>query len=252
MDIEIRITLFLALLEMKNFNSKLKNRQKEILQKLVKSYIRRGEPIASQFLVVNYNFDVSSATIRNDFQELTEEGYLYKFHISGGRIPTDKAWRFFVQMISEDDDIVIQWRTRWERILKQKVKLTNDWEKVVNFLSEESQSLGFCYLKDDNEVKKSGLKYIFSSLLKDFPSSLDLIPEIAESLENLDTRIKKVRVEDEPLVFIGRDNPFINSDEFSVVLAKTHHSNNILGILGNKRMPYDRNIGLLSALTERR
>jgi transcriptional regulator of heat shock response len=238
--------------EMRNFNSKLKNRQRGILQKLVKSYIRKGEPIASQFLFIHYNFDVSSATIRNDFQELTEEGYLYQFHISGGRIPTDKAWRFFVQMISEDDDTINQWRTRWERILKQKVKLTNDWEKVVNFLSEESQSLGFCYLKANDEVKKSGLKYVFSGLLKDFPSSLNLIPEIAESLENLDAQIRKVRIEDKPLVFIGRDNPFINSDEFSAVLAKTRHSNNILGILGNKRMPYERNISLLSALAERR
>ncbi|MFA5392299.1 MAG: DeoR family transcriptional regulator [Candidatus Paceibacterota bacterium] len=237
---------------MRNFNSKLKNRQRGILQKLVRSYIQKGEPIASQFLVVHYNFDVSSATIRNDFQELTEQGYLYKFHISGGRIPTDKAWKFFVQMISKDDDAIDQWRIRWEIILKQRTKPINDWEKVVNFLSEESQSLGFCYLKDDNEVKKCGLKYVFSSLLENFPSSLDLIPEIAESLENLDVQIKKVRIEDEPLVFIGRDNPFINSDEFSVVLVKTRHSNNILGILGNKRMPYDRNIGLLSALIEKR
>ena len=237
---------------MTNFNSKLKNRQRGILQKLVKSYIRKGEPIASQFLAVHYNFDVSPATVRNDFQELTEEGYLYQFHISGGRIPTDKAWRFFVQMISENDDTINQWRTRWERILKKRVKPTNDWEKVVNFLSEASQSLGFCYLKEDDEVKKCGLKYIFSSLLEDFPSSLGLIPEIAESLENLDAQIKKVKIEDEPLVFIGRDNPFIDSDEFSTVLTRTRHSHNILGILGNKRMPYERNIGLLSALAERR
>jgi transcriptional regulator of heat shock response len=68
----------------------------------------------------------------------------------------------------------------------------------------------------------------------------------------LDAQIKKIIVEDEPLVFIGWDNPFINSNEFSVVLTKTHHSNNILGILGNKRMPYERNIGLLSALAERK
>lgn len=237
---------------MKNSSAKLRDRQKGILRELVKSYIRKGEPIASQFLVVHYNFDVSPATIRNDFQELAEQGYLYKFHISGGRIPTDKAWKFFLQMISEDSDTINQWRIRWERVLRQRADLIGNWEKIVNFLSEESQALGFCYLRNNDETKSSGLKYVFSSLLRDFPSSLDLIPDIAESLEDLNARIKKIRIGDEPLVLIGRDNPFIDSDEFSAVLVRVRQSRNVLGILGNKRMAYDRNIGLISALAERR
>lgn len=234
---------------MKNTNFILKNRQKKILQTLIESYIERGEPIASNFLTTHYNFNVCSATIRNDFQELTAEGYLYKFHISGGRVPTDKAWNFFVSLILEDNDLVNEWRRKWENILRQKMRLLNNWEKIVNFLSEKSQALGFCYLKDTDEVKKSGLKYVFSHLINE-PVPLEIIPKIAESLENFDYQLKRIKVLEQPMVFIGRDNPFIDSGEFSVVLVQTRRSENILGILGHKRMPYDKNIGLLIALAE--
>ncbi|MGC8651065.1 MAG: DeoR family transcriptional regulator [Minisyncoccia bacterium] len=236
---------------MRNFNSKLKNRQKGILEKLVKSYIQKGEPIASQFLVVHYNFNVSPATIRNDFQELTEEGYLYKFHISGGRVPTDKAWRFFVDILSEKN-IINSWMEKWDKIIQTREESRNNWEEIINFISNTSQSLSFCYIKESDEVKKCGLKYIFSSILTDLDSALELVPKIAESLETLDEQVKNIKIKNEPLVFIGRDNPFIKSDEFSAVLAQTHRSKNILGILGNKRMPYDKNISLLKAVAERR
>jgi len=229
---------------------KLKTRQKGILQKLVKSYIRKGEPIASQFLAVHYNFKVSSATIRNDFQDLTEEGYLYQFHVSGGRVPTDKAWKLFVDLISNEETLS-SWIEKWNKILQTRRQINNDWEEIINFISDTSQSLSFCYIKEDDEVKKCGLKYIFSSILTDLDSALNLVPKIAESLETLDERIKRIKIKNDPLVFIGRENPFIKSDEFSAVLAQTRHSKNILGILGNKRMPYDKNISLLKAVAER-
>jgi heat-inducible transcriptional repressor len=235
---------------MPDSESKLKTRQKGILQKLVKSYIQKGEPIASQFLVVHYNFNVSPATIRNDFQDLTEEGYLYKFHVSGGRIPTDKAWKFFVDMISEEE-MISSWIEKWDKIIQTRRQTRSNWEDIINFISEASQSLSFCYIKENDEVKKCGLKYIFASILTDLDSALDLVPKIAESLEGLDEQVKNIKIKNDPLVFIGRDNPFIKSDEFSAVLAQTRHSKNILGILGNKRMPYDKNIGLLKAMAER-
>lgn len=235
---------------MKDNDAKLKNRQRGILQKLVQSYIKKGEPIASEFLAVRYHFDVSSATIRNDFQDLTEAGYLYKFHISGGRVPTDKAWKFFVQMILEEEDYLDEWRERWEKIMHRKRRLVSDWERLMNFLSEESQALSFYYLKDNGIVKKCGLKYLFMGLLRDFPSAVDSIPEIADALENLDSQVKELKIEQDPLIFIGRENPLINSDHFSVLVTQTRQDNNLLGIIGNKRMPYDRNLSLLKIIAE--
>ncbi|NMB92493.1 MAG: DeoR family transcriptional regulator [Parcubacteria group bacterium] len=224
----------------------LEDRQKWILEKVVQSYIQKGEPIASQFLVVHCNFNVSPATIRNDFQELAEEGYLYKFHISSGRVPTDKAWKYFVQSMLAEDNIVEQWRNRWVKLLRQKIKTLADWNQILNFIAEESRALSFCYLPEQNEVKKAGLKYIFYDLVEE----PDVIPQIAESLDRLDEALKKMRFERDPLILIGRDNPLIKDDGFSALLAKSRRSHNIFGILGSKRMPYDKNIGLLDALKE--
>ena len=223
-----------------------KDRQQWILKKVVKSYIQKGEPIASQFLVVHCNFDVSPATVRHDFQELAEEGYLYKFHISSGRIPTDKAWKYFVDLMLTEQNTVEQWREKWERLLRHKTNVMTDWDRLVNFISEESRALGFCYLADDNEVKKAGLKYVFYDLMQD-PY---LIPQIAESLDNLDDQLRKIKIGEDPLILIGHDNPLVEYDGFSALLTKGRHSNNIFGLLGNKRMPYDKNIGLLDALKE--
>ena len=56
----------------------LKDRNSSILKALIKEYTRTGEPVASEILNVKYRLGVSSATIRNDFTILAEEGYLYK------------------------------------------------------------------------------------------------------------------------------------------------------------------------------
>src|SRR5680860_1840647 len=92
-----------------NMIIKLKDRNSYILKVLIKEYTRTGEPVSSEILNAKYRLGVSSATIRNDFVVLTEEGYLYKPYISSGRIPTDKAWKFFIDTISEENDSSEQW-----------------------------------------------------------------------------------------------------------------------------------------------
>jgi heat-inducible transcriptional repressor len=74
----------------------LTERQKEILTMLVREYIGSAEPVSSELLKERGSFDISPATIRNDLQELAEQGYIAQPHTSAGRVPTEKAYRFFV------------------------------------------------------------------------------------------------------------------------------------------------------------
>ncbi|MFW6282917.1 MAG: heat-inducible transcription repressor HrcA, partial [Minisyncoccales bacterium] len=74
----------------------LSKRKKVILYSLIREYIESASPVSSQALEENYDFDVCSATIRREMHSLTKEGFLYQMHVSGGRIPTDKGYRFFV------------------------------------------------------------------------------------------------------------------------------------------------------------
>jgi len=76
-------------------------RQKEILLALVQTYIETAEPVGSGSLARRYNLGLSSATIRNVLVELENNGYLVKPHTSAGRIPSEKAYRYYVDMIQE-------------------------------------------------------------------------------------------------------------------------------------------------------
>lgn len=75
----------------------LTNRQEVILTFIVDDFLDVMTPISSKYLLDNYNFDVSSATIRNDMAELEKAGYLIKTHTSSGRVPSRKALKLYIE-----------------------------------------------------------------------------------------------------------------------------------------------------------
>jgi len=74
----------------------LTDRQKEILTMLVREYILQAEPVSSELLKKRIGLDISPATIRNDLKELMDSGYINQPHTSAGRVPTQKAYRYFI------------------------------------------------------------------------------------------------------------------------------------------------------------
>ena len=239
-----------------NMIIKLKDRNSYILKVLIKEYTRTGEPVASEILNAKYRLGVSSATIRNDFVVLTEEGYLYKPYISSGRIPTDKAWKFFIDTISEENDSSEQWEEKIKNeLLKIKFRLENhtnsvkEIKKLLDVISEESHSFCFCYLFQEDEIIKQGFKYMFAEMMEEELLTCRFFQQIAESLEKLDEKLKNIKIDENPLVLIGKDNPFVKSDQFSSLLSIVSEPKAILGILGPKRMPYKKNIAILRAVS---
>jgi len=76
--------------------SELNERSREIFRIIVDGYVQTGEPIGSRTLSRLLGQNLSPATIRNVMADLEEMGYLAQPHTSAGRIPTDKAYRFYV------------------------------------------------------------------------------------------------------------------------------------------------------------
>ncbi|OKL47474.1 hypothetical protein BSR29_03345 [Boudabousia liubingyangii] len=76
-------------------------RRRAVLCALVQDYIRTREPVSSKALVSGYQLNVSSATVRNDLAALEDAGYIYQPHTSGGRVPTERGYREFVNQISQ-------------------------------------------------------------------------------------------------------------------------------------------------------
>ena len=77
----------------------LTDRKADILRALVRHYIRTGEPVGSESLAGAAGLRVSSATIRNELASLEELGYLTQPHPSAGRVPTDLAYRRYVDLL---------------------------------------------------------------------------------------------------------------------------------------------------------
>ncbi len=79
----------------------LEPRQEEILLAVIREYIQTAEPVGSAALLQKYALGCSSATVRNEMARLEEMGFLVQPHTSAGRVPLDKAYRFYVDRLLE-------------------------------------------------------------------------------------------------------------------------------------------------------
>jgi len=119
----------------------LTNRQKLILKAIVEAYINNGEAVGSKYLTQVPYLDFSSATLRNDMAPLEEFGFLEKTHTSSGRIPSDKAYRYYVEhLITRDAQIIEQFplidevlikNNQKDETMKEAIKLLSDITKYT-------------------------------------------------------------------------------------------------------------------------
>jgi heat-inducible transcriptional repressor len=82
-------------------NQDTQARSKRVLAALIREYIATGEPVASALLVAGAGLGVSSATVRNILAQLEDDGYVQQPHTSSGRVPTDRGYRFYVDLLLE-------------------------------------------------------------------------------------------------------------------------------------------------------
>jgi heat-inducible transcriptional repressor len=96
----------------------LTERERRILEAVIQSYVETAEPAGSRTLARRFGLGVSPATIRNTLSDLEEKGYLFHPHTSAGRIPTDRAYRMYVDSLVQLAPLAAQERDGLvERIL---------------------------------------------------------------------------------------------------------------------------------------
>ena len=83
-------------------NHELDDRKMKILQTIIKTYLETGDPVGSRTISKYTDLNLSSATIRNEMADLEELGYIMQPHTSAGRIPSDKGYRLYVDMLMEE------------------------------------------------------------------------------------------------------------------------------------------------------
>ncbi len=82
----------------------LSDRKMKILHAVIKNYLETGEPVGSRTISKYTDLNLSSATIRNEMADLEELGYIMQPHTSAGRIPSDKGYRLYVDMLMEEKE----------------------------------------------------------------------------------------------------------------------------------------------------
>src|SRR5688572_11650827 len=81
-------------------NPELSKRERLVLEAVIRTYVQTAEPAGSRTLSRRFGLGVSPATIRNTMSDLERKGFLFHPHTSAGRVPTDKAYRVYVDRLT--------------------------------------------------------------------------------------------------------------------------------------------------------
>ena len=153
----------------------LSERKLKILQAIIADFIRTAEPVGSRTLSKNYDLGISPATIRNEMSDLEELGYLTHPHTSSGRVPSEKAYRLYVNQMMNKHELSVEQKSSIAQQLHDNV---NELEKMVqqaaHVLSEITNLTAFAMTpRKDLDT----LKYINLLPVDDYTAVLMLVSE---------------------------------------------------------------------------
>jgi heat-inducible transcriptional repressor len=225
----------------------MNTRQEAILEAVVREYTESGIPVGSLSITEKYSFPFSSATVRAEMSELERLGYLSHPHTSAGRIPTERGYRYFVDMI-EGEEKLLQRRSQAAR--KRIESFESNFGRRLNsasqVLSEITQNMGFAGTLD--EIYSHGLGNLFS-----YPELLspDRALKAAELIDNLSFFLKELPTDLGTRTYIGSEVPVGKAAGCSVVIARftsPEGRRGYLGIVGPTRMSYEKNISAINEI----
>ena len=235
-------------------------RQEALLASIIREYVQTAQPISSKQIENSGFFELSSASIRAEMNELEERGYLAHLHTSGGRVPTDKAYRYFVDNLIDLESIRPMERDK--RKIKEVIqRAENDPRELIKtvgqVLSSLSENLVITNIEDD-PLKNDGSEFFKTGL-----SSLFELPEFREferifrvtnffdEFERFFGRIEQElfnRTAEDIKIMIGQESNMKEIKDETVIYATyqlPHGFRGMVALIGPTRMNYQRNIGLL-------
>ena len=135
----------------------LSERKLKILHAIIQTYLETGEPVGSRTISKYTDMNLSSATIRNEMADLEEMGYIIQPHTSAGRIPSDKGYRLYVDMLMEQkeqelnelQEQMLDKADKMEQLLKQAAKVlasSTNYATMVSTPMNSANKLKFIQL----------------------------------------------------------------------------------------------------------
>ncbi len=219
-----------------------------ILQNSINDFIETGEPITSNRLFGHYNFGIKPAMIRRELNKLDRLGFLSQIHPSGGRVPTVKAYQFFVRHLSDQELLAAEYISFARKLLKLIKQREFDvfTDRVARYLA----SFNIFYEPQEDLVEDSGLV----ELLRKLDLAKEELLRSVSDIEFLDKKLRMVSRRWEksnqwPRVYIGQ-SPVTSSDYLSVIVARINYDGRhfYLFNVGPVHMNYKKSLGLIKSL----
>lgn len=215
-------------------------RRRAVLSATINMYIQEALPVASEDIA--QDFDLSSATIRNIFSELEESGYLAHPHTSAGRVPTHKGYRYYVDFLLSQMELLEEEKESIAKEYKNEIRRLEDaLEKTSEIISAITHYTGIVsFLKWQDRFFYKGISYILEQ-----PEFRDLERTriVIKALEDKQRLLNIINrdVEEKVKVYIGDELECPDIDDCSLAVASFRLNQRPLGrlaVLGPMRMQY--------------
>ena len=212
----------------------LSDRKMKILHAVIKNYLETGEPVGSRTISKYTDLHLSSATIRNEMADLEELGYIMQPHTSAGRIPSDKGYRLYVDMLMEEkeqelnemQEQMLDKADRMEQLLRQAARVlasNTNYATMVSTPMSNSNKIKFIQLSMVDEEQVIAVIVLGGNVIK------NKIINVGEPLSNenllklnmlLNTTLNGMSIEEINLGLIARlkEQAGIHSSVISNVL----------------------------------
>jgi len=218
------------------------DRQQEILSEIIRLYADSAEPVSSRELA--RLFGVSSATIRAEMSALEEKEYIFQPHISAGRVPTDKGYRFFVNNLAPNNknNLSKSVQTIAKRVDSLKDRTDGAIKMAAETLSDLTGNMAFATLSDS--VYFHGMGQLFSQ--PEFVNQLHAL-EAARFIDAIQLWLGSANIE-KLQVYIGAENPVVRSSGLTMMVnrfSSPYSDNSYIGIVGPTRQSYDKVMNLV-------
>ena len=225
----------------------LTSRQKQLLTLIIADYVGSAEPVGSSNLVNKYNLKMSSATIRNEMGELEKRGYLIKPHASAGRMPSEKAYNWFVEKRLEYHKSVKLQKIIHELLNKGVYEgAIKNIAKLIAQLSGQAVIVGFKF----NHAYYTGLSNLFRH--PEFQEYGHVV-NLTTMLDRMDDMLERAidEINSDVRIFVGHNNPF--GAQTSLVITKYKFKDRepgVFALIGPMRMDYNKNYSLIRQTKE--
>ena len=169
--------------------AELSERKLVILNAIIKNYLDTGEPVGSRTLSKYTELNLSSATIRNEMADLEDLGYIFQPHTSAGRIPSDKGYRLYVDMLMHEKEqelnelknIILEKTDKMDQVLKQAAKVlanNTNYATMISAPMSSSNTLKFIQLSQVDELQIVAVIVMGGNVIK------NKIIDVGEALGN--------------------------------------------------------------------